>query len=414
MSIYIDQNNNINRYYLEIEKYLPQLTYNPYIGEIKEDIYNKKITLLKEGIHIHYIDYIDKLYNHTINHIFNKLYDKKNFHILNTIFLEIKHKNITKIKKINEYIFNYINDGHFKQQLYNHTLQPTPIKISTMTVCCYLDQLIDIETIFNTFTAPFNISTVNFNEVCDKLQPYDIIGCKYSNSQKGYFKKNVTKSFFNCSSLNIFITQKKQINFKIFKNGKIQITGVPREDIAKNCIQHFIKYLKQTNIIQTLINYNNFRTVLINSDFFCGIEIDRENFYKILTKILNLNVSYESENYPGVKLGYYYNKDNTGTNNEGKCICEKKCKGKGAKSKLNICKRVTVSTFQSGKIIITGASSYDHIQCAYNFVNKIINDYYYFIKKKKNIKVKTYKIKIKNITNYDAYLKLLDMNIAAI
>ena len=189
---------------------------------------------------------------------------------------------------------------------------------------------------------------------------------------------------------------------------------MPREDIAKNCIQHFIKYLKQTNIIQTLINYNNFRTVLINSDFFCGIEIDRENFYKILTKILNLNVSYESENYPGVKLGYYYNKDNTGTNNEGKCICEKKCKGKGAKSKLNICKRVTVSTFQSGKIIITGASSYDHIQCAYNFVKKIINDYYYFIKKKKNIKVKTYKIKIKNITNYDAYLKLLDMNIAAI
>ena len=29
------------------------------------------------------------------------------------------------------------------------------------------------------------------------------------------------------------------------------------EDIAKNCIQHFINYLKQKNIIQTLINYNN-------------------------------------------------------------------------------------------------------------------------------------------------------------
>ena len=44
MSIYIDQHNTINRYYLEIEKYLPQLTYNPYIDEIKDDIYNKKIT----------------------------------------------------------------------------------------------------------------------------------------------------------------------------------------------------------------------------------------------------------------------------------------------------------------------------------------------------------------------------------
>ena len=60
MSIYIDQYNNINRYYLEIEKYLPQLTYNPYIDEVKEDIYNKKISLLKEGVHTQYINYIDK------------------------------------------------------------------------------------------------------------------------------------------------------------------------------------------------------------------------------------------------------------------------------------------------------------------------------------------------------------------
>ena len=146
-------------------------------------------------------------------------------------------------------------------------------------------------------------------------------------------------------------------------------------------------------------------------------EIDVVTLNKGDTRLLNENVnifSYESENYPGVKLGYFYNENYIGAESEGKCICEKKCKGKGAKSKLNICKRITISTFQSGKIIITGASSCTHIQCAYNFVNKIISDHYYFIKKKQNIKVKTYKIKIKNITNYDDYLKLLHMNIQSI
>jgi len=411
MSIYIDEHNNINRYYLEIEKFLPQLNDNPYINELKRDIYKKKIHILKTHTDKQYSKYIDNLNIYTIDTIFNSLYDIKNFHILNTIFAEIK---INNVKKINKYIHEYIHATDFVYKLHNHVLQPTPIKISTMTVCCYLDQLIDIRLIFTTFTPPFNINTNNYNQLYHKLKPYDIIGCKNSDEQRGYFKKNSKKSFFNSSSLNIFINEKKQINFKIFKNGKIQITGIPNEDVAKKCIEHFIMYLKNKNIIKTIINYNNFRTVLINSDFFCGIEINRENFYKILTKKFNLNVSYESENYPGVKLGYFYNENYIGSESEGKCICEKKCKGKGAKSKLNICKRITVSTFQSGKIIITGASSCTHIQCAYNFVNKIISDHYYFIKKKQNIKVKTYKIKIKNITNYDDYLKLLHMNIQSI
>lgn len=411
MSIYIDEHNTINRYYLEIEKFLPQLKDNPYINEIKKDIYKKKINILKKHTDNQYCKYINNLNIYTINTIFNKLYDIENFHILNVIFEEIKTNNV---KKINKYIHDYMYSDNFVYKLHNHVLQPTPIKISTMTVCCYLDQLIDIRLIFNTFTPPFDINIHTYNQCYHKLKPYDIIGCKNSDEQKGYFKKNSKKSFFNSSSLNIFIDEKKQVNFKIFKNGKIQITGIPSEDIAKNCIKHFIIYLKTKNIIKSLINYNNFRTVLINSDFFCGIEINRENFYKILTKKFNLNVSYESENYPGVKLGYFYNKKYIGTEHEGKCICEKKCKGKGAKSKLNICKRITISTFQSGKIIITGASSSEHIKCAYNFVNKIINEHYYFIKKKNNIKVKTYKIKIKNITNYDDYVKLLNMNIQSI
>ena len=41
MSIYIDENNTFKRHYLEIEKYIPQLKYNPYINELKQDIHNQ-------------------------------------------------------------------------------------------------------------------------------------------------------------------------------------------------------------------------------------------------------------------------------------------------------------------------------------------------------------------------------------
>ena len=405
MSIYIDENNTFKRHYLEIEKYIPQLKYNPYINELKQDIHNQKFIILTKCIDSKYSHYISKLNIQTIDYIFEQFYNEENFYILNDIFYKITYNNI---KNINNYIFNYINsDTLLQEKLCNYTLEPTPIKISTMTICCFLDKLIDLKSFYDIFNSPYNINMSNYEQVYNKLKPYDIIGCKYDNTQKGYFKKNTTRSFFNCASLNIYIHKNKQINFKIFKNGKIQITGIPNEVIAKNCIKHFILYLKAKNIIKNIIKYNNFRTVLINSDFFCGIEINRENFYKILTKKLNLNVSYESESYPGVKLGYFYNKCYTSKQNEGVCNCETKCKGKGAKSKFNICKRITISTFQSGKIIITGASSYDQIECAYNFINNIIFNNYYLIKKKNIKKIKTFKIKTKNINNYNDYLELL-------
>ena len=182
MSIYIDQNNEINRYYLEIEKFLPQLIENPYVGEVKNDIYMRKINLLKKHTNNIYANYIDNLTLNTINIIFNKLYDIKNFHILNSIFNEIMTH---KIRHINKYIVHYIQEPLFKLKLHNHILQPTPIKISTMTVCCYLDQLIDIKLIYDTFIPPFDIHTDNFNQVSNKLNMYDIIGCKNSNQQKG-------------------------------------------------------------------------------------------------------------------------------------------------------------------------------------------------------------------------------------
>ena len=57
----------------------------------------------------------------------------------------------------------------------------------------------------------------------------------------------------------------------------------------------------------------------------------------------------------------------------GKCVCKKKCIGKGDGLSMNNCKKITISTFQSGKVIVTGARSREQLNAAYNFINMIFN-----------------------------------------
>ena len=368
----------------------------------------KKKNKILESIDTKYHVYINLLHKTTIDNIFTQLYTTNNFKLLEHICSNIRDS--TNINShVNHFIHNHSSAPHH-QIIQSPTLHPTTIRISTMTICCYLEQLIDLQHLYTMFVPPYNINVTNYKDILPKLKKNDIIGCKYIGvPNKGYFKKNSNSSFYNSASLNIFIHKDKQINFKIFKNGKIQITGIPEQSVAKECIEAFINYIYKQKIIDSIITYNNFRTVLINSDYFCGIEINRENLFKILTKKYNLTVSYESENYPGVKLAYFYNTKYSNTEHEGNCSCKVKCKGKGHMGDITKCKRITVSIFQSGKIIITGANSLVQIHSAYAFINNIIQKYYYFIIKKNNIEIKTYKIKINTIQNYNQYTKMLTL-----
>ena len=119
------------------------------------------------------------------------------------------------------------------------------------------------------------------------------------------------------------------------------------------------------------LKLNNINIVLINSDFVCGFEIKRNKLYNILKK-KNITVSYEPDIYAAVNMKFYYNKSYE--QQLGICHCEKKCKGKG--DGLLTCKKITISIFQSGSIIITGAKSNIQKNEAYNFINKIIKNNY--------------------------------------
>jgi hypothetical protein len=118
----------------------------------------------------------------------------------------------------------------------------------------------------------------------------------------------------------------------------------------------------------------------------------------------NIFSSYEPCIYPGVNSKYYFNISN---NNEfeGKCYCDVYCDGKGNGDGNGKCKKITISIFQSGSIIITGARNMIQINEAHKFINKVINDNFKEVKKDNSFLNRTetkkiIKIKISNIINY--------------
>ena len=55
---------------------------------------------------------------------------------------------------------------------------------------------------------------------------------------------------------------------------------------------------------------------------------------------------------------------------------------------LDNCKKITISTFQSGNIIITGARTIEQINCCYNFIMNVLCKHMKLVMKKE-IQIKT-------------------------
>jgi hypothetical protein len=87
-----------------------------------------------------------------------------------------------------------------------------------------------------------------------------------------------------------------------------------------------------------------------------------------------LNSSYESAIYQGVKTKYFYNAERPATAAPGLCPCDKLCKGTGDGSKIGLCKKITISPFQTGQVIITGARTMEQINEAYEFIKNVFRD----------------------------------------
>jgi TATA-box binding protein (TBP) (component of TFIID and TFIIIB) len=200
-----------------------------------------------------------------------------------------------------------------------------------------------------------------------------------------------------------FISDKK----KIFNDKKLNIDkelkNVPLSLFFMD-EDYCLKYLNIDNIVKELLKDFNGEDVMVHShsiedlekvkiteisivnivsDFNINFKVKREILYNIIRNKYQIISRFDPCIYPGVKNKFYFNKEYLDREHPGKCYCKGKCLGKGDGNGEGDCKKITISIFQSGSILITGAKNVENIEYIRKFIIQVIKDNYNLIRKVK-------------------------------
>jgi len=259
-----------------------------------------------------------------------------------------------------------------------------------------------------------------------------------SKSKKKRKKKKGKRQFENQATLIFHFNNGRYVNIKVFHNGKIQMTGVRSVNEATWVVSRLIQIIKETKVNQvewsevdnnqswlsknqyvytkikdvdkvyrlilvdqiptwieipdetlsalglgqqsvkdnSKLKMTDYKTVMINSNYSLGFNIDRAKLQEILKKKYNIYSTFEST-YQAVKSYFYFNRSKkTFDDQNGVCTCKVPCFIlKELKKKTPMpCSQVTIAVFRTGSIIITGGNTIEQTKRAYAFINKVIHD----------------------------------------
>lgn len=254
-----------------------------------------------------------------------------------------------------------------------HILTKSPLRISTLTMTADWGSPINLDLLFDQLPAHF-IPIWYPGEGILKFEHKTNV---YGASHKDLFtnRKVTTKSFFNQSTLVIRRPWKddgwKEMNMKVFANGGVQMTGLPDQEFAIKSLQWMLDIIKSLpkNPFAKEPSLQKICTYLINTDYSLNCEINQDALQSILVDRYNLFSMFEKTIYQGVNAKFFYNTEKGRT--PGICSCTKPCTGKGIGEGDGECKRITLSIFRTGSIIITGGRTMEQIEAAYEYINNI-------------------------------------------
>ena len=276
-----------------------------------------------------------------------------------------------------------------------------PYRVSTITCNASIGVCVNLAEVLKHLNI--NDSSVNQNT---KTCAYDFKWIEYGRVNRGVYHKkrkgdgdeaNPKKCFDNQATVIINMINNNVVyypNIKLFRNGSVQMTGIRTPEDGQKIVEIIateIKRICSTCTTTVVENYkpelfdkiipNDFSIRMINCDFALAYKIRRKRLHEILiSEKYNNSCSFQPVDYPGVKLQYYWNMQQRCASN-GKCMCEIQCLGKGTGNGENQCKKVTVSVFDSGKILITGANTFTQVNSAYAYINAVVKENEKYVKK---------------------------------
>lgn len=300
--------------------------------------------------------------------------------------------------------------------------KPTDIYISTKTKICYLNQDIDLFTVFwkinmiqyyenkegiikkqmkfNSLTKESYNDTLKYIEKekgnnyveetliqhvdtqsGDKIKFKDIRKVSIGISKKDImsYRSKPKSAFYNCFVVLARLRingDYREIHIKVFNTGKVEIPGIQSDEIFNKAIE-FIKKIMIEFYPTIHFIENKIETVLINSNFSCGYLINRDRLFTKLKNKYKINASFDPCSYPGIQ-----------------------CKYKVLVDDINY--EISFMIFRTGSILIVGKCNEEALYTVYEFLKKLLHDEYNEIKQPGemviNDKKKQKKIRKKKIT----------------
>ena len=159
---------------------------------------------------------------------------------------------------------------------------------------------------------------------------------------------------------------------KLFKNGRIQMTGLKNIDNGPIAINIVINIIKNLNLInndileKNDIKFSNYKICLINSDFKFTSKLKRNKLFEYLNNETNLICSYEPVYIQVLKYNSFIIII---------LMVFVDVKMVFAQIKIKIlCTKITIAVFESGCTIITGAKSLEQINITYKFIKDLLTN----------------------------------------
>lgn len=430
--------NNWSQYQFLSEKYIKILKDNPFVDELKEFFDKEKFNRILKGLSINNKKWTTEFYRDGIFDL--DLITTLNIQFDNPTLLQMFADYINKFCLTKTDLYNFyekcnnseliISDmsNKFKEDIPRTKFSPAPLKFVTTTAVCWIIPKgtkvdINFKKLYEKYEAYSGVLQCEGDVIYKDKYTGKVVGCKTGGKEiKGFFKKTNLKDFYNCTTLNVVLSPIKSANVKVFNNGKLQLTGIPKPSDGIKVVKYvcdLINVLNEKDILNDenidMVKLYDYKTVMVNTCYELGLCVNRETLYNIISRTYNLNAIYDSDGYPGVRIEYFYNDKYTGTENEGICNCQKICKGKGTGLEGSSCRKISIAIFQSGSAIIAGGcTNTEPIYCAYRFINNIISNIIDDIIKpdtKANILKKqrreTMYINTDKIVNKDIYNKII-------
>lgn len=205
-------------------------------------------------------------------------------------FNKIDNKSHQKTKKEDEFVFPNFKD----------------IKVSTRTFIAHTNITIDINSLFQSLPiTPYEhvpkkrgrkkkneAETQNKSTDVITLDEGSIISLKFENNHRGFItkkkKSNSKGNWFRNSVSIVMVIDNKMINYKVSKNGVLQITGCKTKNQAYKCVKYLWEFInKNQNIYKFKNNDISFNSIFIpamrNIDFYLGFNIDREKLSQYMS-----------------------------------------------------------------------------------------------------------------------------------